>query len=287
MIDKHLAVLLTVFNRRDLTVKCLQRLYEQKIPENVKMEVYLTDDGSTDGTKKAVLDNFPQVHVIDGDGSLFWNRGMWTAWDVAAKVKNYDYYLWLNDDTILYENAITDLVTSSSCYNDQSIIVGACKATCLDKMTYGGQTKNRKLVVPNNMLDREVYYFNGNIVLIPLYVYNKIGNLNFKFRHSRGDIDYGYRAAKEGIKCYQYHRFLGECDLHERPAVWCDPKVSFIKRCRAFYKPTGISPSELFYSERRQKGLHIAVFHLFTIHMRLIFPWIWIVLNKESRKYIS
>lgn len=284
MIDKHLAVLLTVFNRRDLTVKCLQRLYEQKIPENVKMEVYLTDDGSTDGTKKAVLDNFPQVHVIDGDGSLFWNRGMWTAWDVARNDNDYDYYLWLNDDTYIYDKCIMSLLKCCIMNDNKAIIVGACQSSNHKGMTYGGQNKKRDFVKPNGSIDERIAYFNGNIVLIPIYIYHKLGNLNYKFRHSRGDIDYGFRANKKGLLIIQYRDYLGECDLHNRPSSWCDPKVPIQKRIKCFYQPTGMRPSELFYSERRMLGIIPACFHILTIHIRLLFPWIWIMLNKGNRE---
>ena len=46
---------------------------------------------------EAVGKMFPQVHIIKGDGNLFWNRGMYMAWQAAIKEKDYDFYLWLND----------------------------------------------------------------------------------------------------------------------------------------------------------------------------------------------
>lgn len=82
---KLIAVLLTVHNRKEKTLCCLQNLFKQKIPNGYQIEVYLTDDGCTDGTPEAVHEQFPAVHIIKGDGSLFWNRGMYTAWDTAGK----------------------------------------------------------------------------------------------------------------------------------------------------------------------------------------------------------
>ena len=274
MIDKHLAVLLTVFNRRDLTVKCLQRLYEQKIPENVKMEVYLTDDGSTDGTKKAVLDNFPQVHVIDGDGSLFWNRGMWTAWDTAAKTKKYNFYLWLNDDTFVYDNMLEVLIEAALETKERAIIVGATESTDHSNITYGGRLKDGKIPSPNGRLVK-VKYFNGNIVLIPQAVYNVLGNLDPYFTHSKGDFDYGLRAKKLGIDIYQAGEVLGVCDAHPTLDKWCNPDVPLAQRWKMLNRPNGMPPKVSFQLEKRHYGVFMACIHYVTIHIRCLFHKLW------------
>ena len=66
----------------------------------------MTDDGCTDGTIEAVRDKFHDVRIVKGDGSLFWNRGMLKAWEAASTEKSYDYYIWLNDDTIIKPQTI-------------------------------------------------------------------------------------------------------------------------------------------------------------------------------------
>ena len=284
MIDKHLAVLLTVFNRRDLTVKCLQRLYEQKIPENVKMEVYLTDDGSTDGTKKAVLDNFPQVHVIDGDGSLFWNRGMWTAWDEAAKVKNYDYYLWLNDDTDLRDGALTKLLERSKAYGDRAIIVGSTVDTATHEIqTYGGRGADGAIPRCEGQ-DVEVCHFNGNIVLVPMAVFKVLGNLDHYFTHSKGDFDYGMRATKAGIKIIQCGEVLGECDVHPVTDKWCDPRLPLSARWKCLKRPNGMPPNESFHLNYKHYGLLSAIKVYFSIYLRCLCPQIWVKAGKLEIK---
>ena len=98
---KYIAVLLTVHNRKEKTLKCLSELYSQQLSKEYKLIIYLTNDGCTDGTPEAVKANFPDVIIVNGDGSLFWNRGMYKAWTVASSDKDYDFYLWLNDDTLV------------------------------------------------------------------------------------------------------------------------------------------------------------------------------------------
>ena len=48
---KRIAVLITCFNRIDKTINCLDSLYNSKSIDDYLIDVYLVDDGSTDGTR--------------------------------------------------------------------------------------------------------------------------------------------------------------------------------------------------------------------------------------------
>ncbi|MCB0846867.1 MAG: glycosyltransferase, partial [Bacteroidetes bacterium] len=61
----QIAVAMTCHNRRPKTVNCLERLYAQEgINENFSLDIFLVDDGSTDGTAQEVEKQFPQVNII-------------------------------------------------------------------------------------------------------------------------------------------------------------------------------------------------------------------------------
>ena len=49
------------------------------------------------------------MRLLRGDGSLFWAGGMRLALGEALK-GDYDYYVWLNDDTMLDPNAFKTLL---------------------------------------------------------------------------------------------------------------------------------------------------------------------------------
>ena len=54
-----IAVLLTVFNRKEKTKRCLdsvQRTVQPYLGKGIELEVFLTDDGSTDGTGEMLQD---------------------------------------------------------------------------------------------------------------------------------------------------------------------------------------------------------------------------------------
>lgn len=271
---KYIVALLTVHNRKEKTLECLSRLFSQVIPEGYAFDVYLTDDGCTDGTPEAIREQFPSVNIIQGDGNLYWNRGMYVAWDTASKAKDYDYYLWLNDDTFVYPNLISSLIEASKVKNDEAIIVGATQNSAHTHITYGGRVKSG-IPQPNGQLI-EVDHFNGNIVLIPQSVFKKLGNLDWYFTHSKGDFDYGMRAKSLGIKMYQVGEILGECELHERIDKWCNPDVPFQERWKAMWRPNGMPPHETFHLEKRHMGVFTACYHYMTIIIRCIFPKLWI-----------
>lgn len=278
---KSIAILLTVFNRKLKTIKCLDNIYNQNSFYNYEINIFLTDDGSTDGTEILIKNKYPDIKIIKGN-NLFWNRGMWTSWNAAVKEKNYDYYLWLNDDTFTYPFMLDKLTGTSKTFSDEAIIVGpTIDNSGLGLHTYGGR-KNKNLVPLNGVIQEDCDSFNGNIVLIPSYVYNIVGMNDPIFHHSLGDLDYGLRAKKLGIKIIQLGEAVGECDRHERIMKWCDPEIRLIDRIKFLFQPTGYPPREVFYFNKRHYGLLKAILMLLTTFLRCLFPSIWIKLNKAK-----
>lgn len=272
---KHIAILMTVFNRRDTTLRCLRQVSNQKYDKTrYGIDIYLTDDGCTDGTSEAVLKEFSAVRIIKGDGTLFWNRGMYAAWKDAAGVADYDYYIWLNDDTFIYEDTIERLLETSENRRDKAIIVGSTSAVGdSQKITYGGWT-NGKLHT-NITEEQKCQTLNGNIVLIPKSVYAILGTTDPVYHHSLGDMDYGLRAQKAGVEVWIAKGVLGECNSHERPAVWKDHTQPFGKRWRNFFSPLGNNPFEFFRFRRRNYGLLAALATFCSNFIHFWFPRFW------------
>lgn len=272
---QRIAVLLTVFNRKEKTKACLQALFSQELPSETHIEVFLTNDGCTDGTPEMVKTFFPQVHLVEGDGQLFWNRGMRKAWEAAVAHGGFDHFMWLNDDTALAAGAIEALVHLSNNQGNEHIIVGTTVAlNNPNEITYGGRTLEGKLIQPANTAV-PCAYFNGNIVFIPQKAFQKVGFNDSVFRHALGDYDYGRRAQKLGMKSWVVPSILGICDEHAEAAIWCNAKYPFAKRWKYFRTPLGQNPEEYFLYDLRHNGLISACFHYFTIHLRLFIPTLW------------
>ena len=254
-----IAVLLTCFNRKEDTLRCLDQLFCLK----KEMDVYLVDDNSSDGTSAAILKQFPEVHLIKGNGDLFWNRGMHLAWKHASKRK-YDFYLWLNDDVVLYKNCFEEMFACATVLNNKGIVSGIIETADNSKIIYGGTDKQRNIIKPNGHL-QQITNMNGNVVLIPSAVFEKLGNLDPTFHHDLGDVDYGYRARKEGVSVCSTRAVVGsgqENDLSRMRMKNCTLKERFQK----LYSPLGSPPKLNFYFRKRHFGfLNAFSFYTFQI----------------------
>lgn len=268
-----ISILLTCHNRKIKTLRCLSTLYKAELPYNCEMEVFLVDDGSTDGTTESIKDQFPEVKIIQGNGNLFWNRGMHLAWDTAVRTKKYDYYIWLNDDVELFPDAITNSIKTSE--DNNAIVVGTLRSGKGKNPTYGGRNEKGDLIIPEGK-PQNCQTFNGNFVIIPSWVYDKIGNLDKLFIHAIGDYDYALRAKKSGIISMTTPEYCGICERNLSLPQWCLPEVPFFKRLKALYSPLGNShPYYYFIFIRRHYGIFLAFKHFLSIHLRLIFPTLW------------
>ena len=267
-----IAILLTVHNRRDKTLRCMDSVYANRLPSNVSLDVFMTDDGCTDGTAEMVLTKYPQVHVVKGDGSLFWNRGMIAAWNQASKM-DFDYYLWVNDDTYIYESAIEEMLNSAEETGNNAIITGATESKNNGACTYGLR-RGANLLKPNGTLqDGEM--MNGNFVIIPRKIYNAIGMLDPYYNHSSGDNDYGLMAIKKGFQVLLTKRFVATCERHDTVAKWCNPECNVKERLQALNSPMGQPLNEVFHFDYKHHGLFVAFFHCGTTLCRCLIPSIF------------
>lgn len=271
-----IAVLLTCYNRKEKTLNSLKALYAQdQVGELFSLHVFLVDDGSTDGTAESVSQAFPSVVIIKGTGSLYWNRGMHLAWTKAAEQKDFDFYFWLNDDTILLKHAITTMLNCHKMATSESIVCGSTFSAETKERTYGGSTLKGVDLVPDGTI-QECRIMNGNCVLISRKIFKTVGFIDNIFPHAIGDFDYGLRAYKKGIKIVIPGEYVATCEQHERLPDWCLVEIPFKKRIKSLYSPLGYShPYYFFIYEKRHSGIWVAIKHYFSIHLRVLMPSLW------------
>ncbi len=249
----RIAALLTCYNRKLLTLACLKALLNQELKSEVTIDVYLVDDGSTDGTAEAVAQSYPQVKILQGDGSLFWNGGTRLAFAEAIK-HDYDYYLWLNNDTLLNPNALSNLLETFQQLREQgehrAIVAGSTCDPQTKGLTYGGVIRRSRwrplkfdLLEPGETAKR-CDTINGNCVLIPKDVVQVVGNLEPAFTHYAGDWDYGLRAQRQGCSVWVAPGYVGTCSQNYQPGSEADSAVAISEGLKKISQPKGLPVKE-------------------------------------------
>lgn len=244
--------LLACFNRRELTLRCLEDLFGQRLPAGIELEVVLVDDGSRDGTAEAVRGRFPEVQVIEGAGDLYWCGGMRVAWQEAAR-SDPDFYLLLNDDTLLEPTAVRTLLGMTDGADSRCIAVAAIRDAVTGAATYGCHRRQGGLVPPDGTV-QSCDTFNANCAVIPRAVFRELGVFHDRFTHGMGDFDYGFQANDRGIRVRLSTDFLGTCSQNPVEGSWLDRSLSRSARLRILRSPKGLPFGEWAEFNRRNYG---------------------------------
>lgn len=237
-LTNRVAVVMTVFNRREHTLRCLESLTGQE-SSSAELTIFVVDDASTDGTSEAIANQFPGVRLIRGTGDLYWNGGMHVGLE-AALGEGFDFYWWLNDDVELDRDALARLLRTAHRLSDRDgwpgIVVGSMRDPDDGHLTYGGVVRtsalrrfNFTLVEPTDEPLR-VETMNGNCVIVPKAVAHNLGNLSSSYRQKMGDYDYGLRARQAGYGVWVAPGTYGDCARHPERRTDLAPLVDELNR---------------------------------------------------------
>lgn len=244
-----LAVCLACFNRRDQTLACLERLFAQRRPADMRLVVHLLDDASADGTGAAVAGAFPDVVIHRGDGNRYWAGGMRIAYG-AALAEGHDFYLWMNDDALLLDDALwrafSTLEDLRRTHGGDHVVFGAMRSQD-GATTYGGIARGSgfrpwrmRPIAPWPHTPRECDTLHGNFVLVPSAVALKVGNIPPVYRHALADLDFGFSVRRAGYRLWIAPEHMGITQPNTaRRKGWLDPGMTLAARLKAIEHPLG------------------------------------------------
>ena len=106
------------------------------------------------------------------------------------------------------------------------------------EVTYGGSlvtTPRRplrmELAQPGERA-RPVDTFSGNLVFVSRAAHRRLGNIDRRYEHIYGDLDYGFRARAAGVPVILAAGVFGSCDRNSTADTWMDGSLGRRRRLR-------------------------------------------------------
>lgn len=247
--EKHIVVLIASHNRVDKTLSAMGSLHQAAECARAKVTVVLVDAGSTDGTVTKTLETFPDIHVIHATDDHFWAKAMELGWEETKSISR-DYTMWLNDDVTLDEEALVDLLSASQGLQDSAIVLGSTRAVETGHVTYGGHKRGpwfRRLsgsLVQPGREPQPVDFINGNVVLIPWTVDQRLGGFPKGFNHAVADYFFSCVAQGKRVKAFIAPGTQGTCNKNDGVATWRSAELSPKERWDLLLSPKGLPPKD-------------------------------------------
>lgn len=272
----NILVIMTCFNRKEKTEKCIKKLSNGN--RNINFTFIVVDDKSKDGTVEMLqsLKTEYKIHIINGNGNLYYSRGMRLGMDYASNVlkKRYNYLLMVNDDVEFYDKCIENLINYSK-NKENAVIVGpTCNKN--NELTYGAikylknkSVKYRKVDIFEAELNCDT--FNANCVLIPYSYFLETGLIDSYYIHSLGDFDYGMLLRRKNYNIYTYSKYVGICENNSIKNTWQDRELSISKRIILKENPKGAPFKQWFYYLRKNFGIVQAIIYGISPYIKIIF----------------
>jgi GT2 family glycosyltransferase len=204
------AIIVLTFNQKEKTIRCLTSLQNLLYD---KYKIFLWDNGSVDGTVEAVQKLFPEVITHYSGKNLGVAGGRNSAVQFVNTNYKSDFYLFLDNDTVVEPDFLTLLVQKFS--EDKSIGITTAKIKYLNdhKYLYGaggcaidfkrGKTSHRGY----GELDEGKYdninecISSGGCLMVRKDAFSKLNGFDEIFNpYGPEDIDFVLRGKKLGYK---------------------------------------------------------------------------------------
>lgn len=290
----NIAVLITCHNRKEKTLQCLQSLSDAQKASSIKLKisVYLTDDGSSDGTSEAISSAYPSIKILKGDGKLYWAGGIRNSWLDAINNMKYDGYLLLNDDTFVEVHLFDEIFKTHqfaiSSFDKSGIYIGSTRDPLSGKWTYGGAVLTGSFlfsytnVIPNGLI-QECDLGNANVMFVHSDVVDKIGIISSVFTHGVADFDYTLTARKSSIPILVMASYIGYC-FNDHVDNYKDfVNMTLKDRVKYLYNPLGLAFSDNISLMKRHFIVRLPFVFLFG-WFKIVFPSIYIFANNIFKR---
>ncbi|MDD5625873.1 MAG: glycosyltransferase family 2 protein [Patescibacteria group bacterium] len=202
----NISIIIVNYNAQDWLEDCLRSIL--KYSADIKLEIIVIDNNSTDESKKFIREKFSTIKLIESDK----NSGFGQANNQAAEIATGDILFFLNPDTLIQENIFQKIINAFE--QDSKIGIVAPQLVLPDNSlqpwAYGkeegimGIIKNK---FKNNLsahqlanLSAEFDWVSGAALAIRRDIFEKINGFDEKFFMYFEDKDLCLRVKKLDYK---------------------------------------------------------------------------------------
>lgn len=214
-----LSIIILNYKRSHLTVKCIESLYENcgKEFDEDRFEVIVVDNASGHDELKFLKDKIKSaghknIKIIENSENVGFSKGC----NIGAGESKGDIMLFLNNDTLMKDKGLLDMVRYLS-DNDKVDILGGM----LSNTDGSQQLSVGKFYTPLNAfflllgLERagaannptqisKVDWVKGGCLMVKTKVFKKLSGLDENIFMYIEDMEFCYRAKKEGYSVFFY-----------------------------------------------------------------------------------
>lgn len=203
------AIILVNFNSYSDTIECIKSI-KNITYENYKIVV--VDNGSTKGDEKSITFLKDNTYYIQSKINLGFSGGNNLGINFSKKKFSPDYYLLLNNDTIVKKDFLKFLVISAINNYNTGIICGKiCYFDEPEVIWFAGGSFNKKTGMADHIgynkvdsnfepFEEEIEFATGCMMLLPKFTIEKVGYLDEEYFLYAEDTDYSCRVRNAGLK---------------------------------------------------------------------------------------
>ena len=273
--NPELSIIVLSYNTEKLLKDCLASL--ASLREEIKFEVIVPDNGSTDSSVAMVKRDFPWVKVVENKANLGFARGN----NSARKFCHGDYILFLNSDTVVPKNTLKETIQ----YLKDNHDVGAL--SCKLVLANGGLDKDARRSFPTPWVSlthlilkldkffpkspvfakywygyvspeiiQSVDVIQGAYFLAPKKVLDSVNWFSEEYFLDGEDVDLCWKIHKKGLKIIYYPKVsilhLKGASKGKKLAAGKNTKSKIKKPAlseRLKFRMTGVNSMEIFYKK--------------------------------------
>ena len=215
----EVSIVIPVLNKLEFTRQCLDRIWRNT--GDIRYEVIVVDNASTDGTEKWFVEGGPFPRPVQYHRNPQ-NLGFGKANNLGARLSQSEYLLFLNNDTLVRPGWLTEMLRSSRSDRSRGI-VGIKQLFPYSRTIYhtgivfapGGMPQHLfphlDATLPPANKEREYQAVNGACLLIDRSLFEECGGFDEAYFNGYEDVDLCLAVRQRGrtIVCctgsYIYH----------------------------------------------------------------------------------